>query len=69
MPSSTGGFVHWTMSHPKIKIAVSSYYVVEPRVLIDPLIPDEGLDWFRRHGEPWIGGGREALRRFAAGEA
>jgi hypothetical protein len=46
------GLFHWTASHPKIKIAVSSYYLVEPRVLIDPLIPAEGLDWFRRHGEP-----------------
>lgn len=40
------GIFHWTQTHPKIKIAVSSYYLLPERVLIDPLIPDEGLEWF-----------------------
>ena len=40
------GIWHWTQRHPKIKMAVSSYYLEPERVLIDPLIPDEGLDWF-----------------------
>jgi hypothetical protein len=43
------GIYHWTQTHPKIKIAVSSYYLQPERVLIDPLIPDEGLDWFAGH--------------------
>ena len=43
------GIYHWTQTHPKIKIAVSSYYLRPERVLIDPLIPDEGLDWFTGH--------------------
>ena len=40
------GVLHWTRVHPKIKIEVSSYYLTERRVLIDPLVPDEGLDSF-----------------------
>lgn len=40
------GIFHWTQVHPKIKIEVSSYYLQPERVLIDPLIPDEGLEWF-----------------------
>ena len=40
------GVFHWTASHPKIKIDVSSYYLSEERTLIDPLMPAEGPDWF-----------------------
>lgn len=40
------GIFHWTRAHPKIKIHVSSYFLEPERVLIDPLIPDEGLEWF-----------------------
>ena len=43
------GIFHWTQAHPKIKIHVSSYYLQPERVLIDPLIPDEGLEWFADH--------------------
>ena len=32
--------------NPKIKIEVSSYYLADERVLIDPLVPDEGLEAF-----------------------
>lgn len=46
------GLFHWTTVHPKIRIEVSSYYVLEPGVLIDPLAPAEGLDWFAAHREP-----------------
>ena len=40
------GIFHWTRAHPKIKIEVSSYYLRPERVLIDPLIPSEGMEWF-----------------------
>ena len=40
------GIFHWTRAHPKIKIEVSSYFLKPERVLIDPLIPAEGLEWF-----------------------
>ncbi len=35
---------HWTREHPKIGIEVSSYALADERVLIDPLIPQAGLD-------------------------
>jgi hypothetical protein len=38
------GILHWTNVHPKIQIEVSSYYLVDEAVLIDPLTPPEGLD-------------------------
>ena len=41
---------HWTQIHPKISIPVSSYYLKTESVLFDPLIPDEGLEWFA--GDP-----------------
>lgn len=40
---------HWTAMHPKIAIEVSSYYLADERILIDPLVPEEGLAWFT-HG-------------------
>lgn len=40
------GIHHWTTTHPRIGIAVSSYWLDEAGVAIDPLLPDEGLDWF-----------------------
>lgn len=46
------GIHHWTALHPKIGIEVSSYCLLDERVLIDPLLPAEGLDWFREHGAP-----------------
>ncbi len=41
------GLFHWTATHPKIGIEVSSYWIEDGGVLIDPLVPvDVGLDWF-----------------------
>ncbi len=40
------GIYHWTTVHPKIKMEVSSYYLVPERALLDPLIPTEGFNWF-----------------------
>jgi len=45
------GVFHWTALHPRIGTEVSSYYVAPDRTLIDPLEPDEGLDWWRERGE------------------
>ncbi|MHC4513809.1 MAG: MBL fold metallo-hydrolase [Planctomycetota bacterium] len=39
---------HWVATHPKIKIPVSSYYLAAERVLIDPMVPAEGLSWFQQ---------------------
>jgi hypothetical protein len=46
------GLFHWTAVHPRIKIAVSSYYLEEDGVLLDPLLPSRGLDWFRARTVP-----------------
>jgi hypothetical protein len=41
------GVFHWTVSHPKLHIEVSSYWLEDSGVLIDPLVPEpEGLAWF-----------------------
>lgn len=40
------GILHWTTVHPKIKIEVSSYYLVDEAVLVDPLMPEEGIGAF-----------------------
>jgi Metallo-beta-lactamase superfamily len=41
------GVYHWTAVHPRIQIEVSSYWLDESGVLIDPLVPPaEGLEWF-----------------------
>jgi hypothetical protein len=46
------GIWHWTVFHPNIKTDVSSYYLPAERVLIDPMEPSDGLDWFAEHGPP-----------------
>ena len=46
------GIWHWIALHPRIKIEVSSYYLPAEGVLIDPLVPTGGLDWFEEHGPP-----------------
>ena len=53
------GLFHWTALHDGIHKEVSSYYVSESGVLIDPLLPadsfDDGadpLEWLGRQGTP-----------------
>jgi len=46
------GLFHWTASHPRIGIEVSSYWLAAQRVLIDPLLPAGGLAWLREVGPP-----------------
>jgi hypothetical protein len=46
------GVYHWTAAHPKIKIEVSSYHLAESGTLIDPMLPPEGIAWFRAGREP-----------------
>ena len=41
------GVFHWPAMHPRIGIEVSSYWLDEGGVLIDPLVPsDAGIEWF-----------------------
>jgi hypothetical protein len=44
------GLWHWTATHPRINWEVSSYYLSDERVLIDPVLPEGGLDWFQEIG-------------------
>lgn len=46
------GLWHWTARRESIGMDVSSYYLESERVLIDPLIPREGLEWLEQHGPP-----------------
>lgn len=46
------GIWHWSGAHPKIGIEVHSYYLPEEGVVIDPIAPADGLDWFAEHGAP-----------------
>lgn len=47
------GVFHWTGVHPRIRIEVSSYWLDEGGVLIDPLVPSgDGLEWFAQRPTP-----------------
>jgi hypothetical protein len=46
------GLWHWTARHEHISSEVSSYYLLSERVLIDPMIPAEGIEWFEDNGAP-----------------
>jgi hypothetical protein len=40
------GVVHWTARHPNIGTEVSSYWLVPERVVLNPMLPPEGLRAF-----------------------
>ena len=40
------GVFHWTAVHPNLGAEVSSYFLVGSRTAIDPLLPEEGVEWF-----------------------
>ena len=42
------GLFHWSAYHPEQRVVVSSYYVESSRVLIDPMVPEDGLGWFEK---------------------
>ncbi|HUH79743.1 MAG TPA: hypothetical protein VLZ06_00320 [Solirubrobacteraceae bacterium] len=48
------GVHHWETLHPRIQVYVSSYWLEDGGVLLDPLIPEDvGIDWFaNRPQEP-----------------
>lgn len=46
------GLFHWTAWRETIRRTVHSAYLAEARTLIDPMLPEEGLDWFREQGPP-----------------
>jgi hypothetical protein len=40
------GVWHWRAYHPRISQDVSSWYLPDSRVAIDPKLPEEGTEWF-----------------------
>jgi hypothetical protein len=46
------GVWHWTARRASIGAEVSSYYLESERVVIDPMIPLDGLEWFDQRGGP-----------------
>jgi glyoxylase-like metal-dependent hydrolase (beta-lactamase superfamily II) len=52
MEEIADGVWHWSARHPKIGLEVSSYYLVEPAVLLDPLTPPDVLDRLQELGPP-----------------
>ena len=46
------GVFHWTAVHPSLNVPVSSYYVEPAGVLIDPMLPEGGLDALAGRGRP-----------------
>jgi hypothetical protein len=46
------GIWHWKAKHPKIGVEVSSYFLSGPRVLLDPMAPDDVPDRLEDLGPP-----------------
>ena len=64
------GIHHWTARHPRIRMDVSSYWLPDPRVLIDPLaVPDEvdGVEEIVLTNRHHRRGSFEARERFGTG--
>jgi hypothetical protein len=40
------GVLHWTARHPSAGLESASHLLVEEGILIDPIAPPEGLEWF-----------------------
>jgi hypothetical protein len=44
---------HWAAMHPRIHMEVSSYWLDDSGILIDPLVPPEvGIEWFEQRSTP-----------------
>jgi hypothetical protein len=41
------GVFHWSAFHERIRQPVHSHFAAESGTLIDPMLPEEGLEWFR----------------------
>jgi hypothetical protein len=46
------GIWHWSAFHPRIRQPVSSYYVEPAGAVIDPMVPEGGLEWFEHRPQP-----------------
>jgi glyoxylase-like metal-dependent hydrolase (beta-lactamase superfamily II) len=41
---------NWKAVHPQIKIEVGCHFLAGSGTVIDPLLPDEGIEWFEERG-------------------
>jgi len=46
------GLWHWTALRESIGSEVGSYFLAPERVVLDPMLPPDGLAWFEEHGRP-----------------
>ncbi len=46
------GVYHWTAFHPRLRQQVHSYYVEPAAAVIDPMLPEAGLEWFAERRSP-----------------
>jgi glyoxylase-like metal-dependent hydrolase (beta-lactamase superfamily II) len=46
------GLWHWSALHEHTGLQAHSYLLAAERVVLDPMLPGEGLEWFERHGRP-----------------
>ena len=46
------GLWHWSARHEHTGVPAHSYYLEAERVLLDPMVPSEGLEWFDADGTP-----------------
>ena len=44
------GILHWKAQHPNLGIDVSAYFLTDSNVLLDPIMPAEGVEWFAEKG-------------------
>ena len=52
MQQVADGIWHWTARHPRIGMDVSSYYLADSGVLLDPLTPDDVVERLEQLGPP-----------------
>jgi hypothetical protein len=41
---------HWKAVHPQIKVEVGCHFLADSQTAIDPLLPEEGIEWFDDFG-------------------
>lgn len=49
MQELLSGLFHWNAVHPSHGMQVSSHFVTGSGTVVDPLLPDEGIEWFDDH--------------------
>ena len=52
MEQIASGLWHWSAKHEHTHGQAHSYYLEREGVLIDPMTPPEGAEWFEQHGAP-----------------